>query len=169
MNFYKHHLGDYEAATAHLSWDEDCAYRRLMAAYYRREKPLPVDSTEIYRLVRATAPKQRAAVDSVLREFFDKREDGWHNKRCDEELSSYLAQCEVNRRVGKLGGRPKRTGTVTPINRTGTEPEPNRIPNQIPEPDTRSQNPEGGSLAVKKLINDVALSLTAKGRINKSE
>ena len=30
MNFYKHHLGDYYKDTVHLSWMEDCAYRRLL-------------------------------------------------------------------------------------------------------------------------------------------
>jgi uncharacterized protein YdaU (DUF1376 family) len=41
VNFYKHHLGDYDAATAHLSWDEDQAYTRLLRLYYRTEKPIP--------------------------------------------------------------------------------------------------------------------------------
>ena len=53
MNFYKHHLGDYTKDTAHLSWMEDCAYRRMLDCYYGREAALPVDRAAIYRLVRA--------------------------------------------------------------------------------------------------------------------
>jgi uncharacterized protein YdaU (DUF1376 family) len=30
VNYYKHHIGDYAEATAHLSFVEDAAYLRLM-------------------------------------------------------------------------------------------------------------------------------------------
>lgn len=87
MNFYKHHLGDYSAATAHLSWDEDCAYRRLIEQYYKREAPLPAEIKECCRLARAISAGQRRAVESVLREFFVKTDEGWRQKRCDAELA----------------------------------------------------------------------------------
>lgn len=87
MNFYKHHLGDYDGHTAHLSWDEDMAYTRLLRAYYRREQPIP--AAEAYRLARASGKVQRSAVDSVLREFFTEGQDGWRNKRADEEIAEY--------------------------------------------------------------------------------
>lgn len=38
MNYYEHHLGDWAAATGHLTWDEDMAYTRLLRAYYHHEK-----------------------------------------------------------------------------------------------------------------------------------
>ena len=41
MNYYRHHIGDYDANTAHLTWLEDMAYTRLMRLYYRREQPIP--------------------------------------------------------------------------------------------------------------------------------
>lgn len=68
LNWYKHHLGDYDSHTAHLSWDEDLAYTRLLRAYYRTESPIPAAAA--YRLTRATTIAQRAAVDAVLQEFF---------------------------------------------------------------------------------------------------
>lgn len=89
LNFYKHHLGDYDGATAHLSWDEDMAYTRLLRIYYRLEKPLPVAMTEVYRLARATTKVQKVTVERVLREFFTEHADGWHNCRCDEEIAAY--------------------------------------------------------------------------------
>lgn len=89
MNYYEHHLGDYAAATAHLTWDEDMAYARLLRAYYHHEKPLPADLKEVCRLARATSPTQKRAVESVLREFFVQESDGWHQKRCDEEIARY--------------------------------------------------------------------------------
>lgn len=85
MNYYPHHIGDYAKDTGHLTWDEDMAYTRLLRAYYSREGAIPPD--QAYRLARAATRGQREAVDSVLREFFERREDGWHNKRADAELA----------------------------------------------------------------------------------
>lgn len=101
MNFYKHHLGDYAAATSHLSWDEDCAYRRLLDQYYKREAPLPPDLKDVCRLARAATPAQRRAVETVLGEFFALLGDGWHQKRCDEEIGQASAQADTNRRIAE--------------------------------------------------------------------
>lgn len=89
MNYYEHHLGDYDGATAHLSWLEDCAYRRLICLYYRNESPIPVDIKQACRLVRASSKLERDAVEQVLSEFFTLKETGWHHLRCDEEISEY--------------------------------------------------------------------------------
>jgi uncharacterized protein YdaU (DUF1376 family) len=89
MNYYEHHLGDYDGATAHLSWLEDCAYRRLICLCYRSEEPLPADVKQVCRLARTTSKPERDAVQQVLREFFELRDDGWHNIRCDEDIASF--------------------------------------------------------------------------------
>ena len=87
MNFYKHHIGDYAQATAHLSFVEDAAYSRMIRKYYAEEKPLPADVKAVQRLVAARTREERQAVADVLEEFFELRDDGWHNKRCDAELA----------------------------------------------------------------------------------
>lgn len=92
MNFYPHHIGDYLSATAHLSWTEDCAYRRLLDAYYTREAALPADVAACCRLVRALSKDERAAVDVVLREFFALTDEGWRHGRCDEEIGKATAK-----------------------------------------------------------------------------
>lgn len=84
MNYYPFHLGDYAAHTAHLDPLEDLAYRRMLDLYYLREMPLPVESSDIARLIRMRG--NVAEIESVLREFFVRGEDGWHNERCDDEL-----------------------------------------------------------------------------------
>lgn len=125
MRFYKHHIGDYDSATMHLSWDEDMAYSRLLRVCYRLEKPIPLDKAQTYRLVRAETKEQREAVDRVLREFFTPQDDGWHNKRAAREIAQYQRQAGVNRELGKRGGRPRKTDS-------DNEPEPNRNPNHKP-------------------------------------
>lgn len=89
MNYYEHHLGDYEGATAHLSWAEDCAYRRLICLYYRSEAPIPPDIKQVCRLVRAASKPEHDAVQQVLTEFFELLEDGWHQARCDADIARF--------------------------------------------------------------------------------
>ncbi|MCP1404597.1 YdaU family protein [Achromobacter insolitus] len=89
MNYYEHHIRDYDAATAHLSWDEDMAYTRLLRWYYRKEQPIPADIKEACRQVRAATKAQRDAVATVLREFFVLQDDGWHQATCDEAIAAF--------------------------------------------------------------------------------
>jgi uncharacterized protein YdaU (DUF1376 family) len=89
MNYFEHHIGDYAEATAHLSFVEDAAYSRLIRKYYAQEKPLPVELKSVQRLVAARTKEEKEAVESVLKEFFELQEDGWHNKRCDAEIERY--------------------------------------------------------------------------------
>ncbi|MFL9582391.1 YdaU family protein [Stenotrophomonas sp. AB1(2024)] len=89
MNYYEHHIGDYAAATAHLSLVEDAIYSRLLRRYYLQEEPLPTDVRQVARLVGARSPGEVEAVDVVLGEFFVLADDGWHNKRADEEIERY--------------------------------------------------------------------------------
>lgn len=91
MNYYDHHIGDYDSETAHLSWLEDMAYTRLLRLYYRKESPIPADLKEACRKVRAASKAEKQAVEAVLNEFFDLQEDGWHQKTCDENIAAYLA------------------------------------------------------------------------------
>lgn len=89
MNYYEHHIGDYLKNTAHLSMIEDAAYRRLIDVYYTREVPLPADRKAVHKLARAQSKDERAAVDYVLDEFFELRDNGWHQTRCDAEIDKY--------------------------------------------------------------------------------
>lgn len=110
MNYYEHHLGDYDGATAHLSWLEDCAYRRLICLYYRNEKPIPADIKQACRLVRAASKQEREAVQQVLEEFFELQEDGWHHARCDAEIAKYLeAEPEREARRANQNERQRRS------------------------------------------------------------
>jgi len=92
VNYYPFHIGDFAAHTAHLSWEEDIAYRRMLDWYYLNEKALPLDVVKVARLIRM--PKSLPAIQVVLDEFFVQSDDGWHNKRADEELTAMLAKQE---------------------------------------------------------------------------
>lgn len=100
MHYYEHHIGDYAEATAHLSFVEDAAYSRLLRKYYATEKPLPADIKAVQRLVGARTKEEKKSVEVVLSEFFFLGDDGWHNSRCDEEISNFLSG-EPEREVKK--------------------------------------------------------------------
>lgn len=144
MNFYKHHLGDYAAATSHLTWDEDMAYTRLMRVYYQHEKPIPADKGQACRLARATTPAQKRAVETVLNEFFELGDEGWRQKRCEEEIAAMQSRAEKNREIGKRGGRPRKTETEPIGNPNGFHDETQTVSENNPsqKPDTRSQKPD---------------------------
>ena len=108
MNYYKRHIGDYAAATRHLSMLEHGAYTMLLDSYYTSEQPLPVDVKQAARKAGARSKDDVAAVEVVLSEFFTLSADGWRHARCDAEIAVYQAKAGTNKVVGKLGGRPKK-------------------------------------------------------------
>ena len=77
---------------AHLTWLEDAAYRRLLCLYYRKEQPIPVESTKRADWCGRYRRQSREAVATVLREFFELTDGGWVNKRCDTEIEAYRSE-----------------------------------------------------------------------------
>jgi uncharacterized protein YdaU (DUF1376 family) len=125
MHYYSFHVSDYIHDTAHLSNDEDLAFRRLLDLYYTQEHPIPNKTQEVSRRIRMAS--QTDVVSVVLEEFFtfDKENDCWFHKRCDETIAAYQAKAERNRTVGKLGGRPKTNPEETQM---VSKPNPNQEP-----------------------------------------
>lgn len=115
MRHFAHNIGDYAAATAHLSFVEDAAYHRLLRRYYQDEKPLPGDVAACCRLVGARTPAERAAVAAVLGEFFRLEDDGYHQSRADREIDAYQEKAEAARRNGTKGGRPANRKITDPV------------------------------------------------------
>ena len=140
MNFYKHFIGDYARDTAHLAMLEHGAYRLMLDHYYATGKSLPADKAMLYRICKASTKAERTAVDLVAEQFFPVNGDGTrHNHRADKELGQWESQATVNRMLGKLGGRPKKTDSVISENRIGSESETEAEPKHNP---SHSQNPE---------------------------
>lgn len=88
MNYYQHHIGDFNNATRHLTRIERSVYRDMVELYYDTEKPLPLDVAVICRKVVARTEEEKAAVLALLDEFFKAAEDGYRHDRCDAELAN---------------------------------------------------------------------------------
>lgn len=154
MNWYPHHIGDYKAATAHLTNDEDLAYRRLIEMYYDTEQNIPLDTQRVSRRLRMGLD----VVETVLNEFFFKSESGYKHMRCDHEIAEFHRKGDIARANGQKGGRRKATPviennpagkqSVSEANPALTKP----LANQ--EPRTKNQEPKentepNGSLSTK--------------------
>ena len=103
MHYYQFNIGDYRAATAHLSNEEDLAYRRLLDMYYDTENQIPLDTQWVAKRLRLDTK----VVKSVLQDMFKLTETGWHHSRCELIIQQYHAMAEKNRANGRLGGRKK--------------------------------------------------------------
>ena len=150
MNFFKLYMGDYQRDTGALSLAEHGAYLMMLQLYYATEKPLPLGA-DLYKILRVSGKKERAAVDKVAALFWIEKDGKLINTRAVAELEKSVRQRLVNQEVGKLGGRPKRNFTSPqeePIRfqstgANGSDPEtesvseskPNRNPNHSQIPD----------------------------------
>lgn len=95
MNYYRRYVGDYMRDTAHLSILEHGAYNLMLDHCYATEKPLPGTLDGLYRLCRAMSRSEQEAVRNVAREFFELRDDGYHNPRADREVG--VAQTTIGK------------------------------------------------------------------------
>jgi uncharacterized protein YdaU (DUF1376 family) len=115
MNHYPRHVGDWLKDTIHLSEVEECIYSRMIDLYYSREGPLPLDDGVCCRMVRATSKEARKAIPGLLREFFKEGVDGWHSKRCDEEIQAYHERSESAKRSVNVRWSKRNTNVDTNV------------------------------------------------------
>ena len=99
MHYYQFHIGDYQSDTRHLELMEDLAYRRMLDLYYKTENPLPTDVEEIARLIGMRSHSD--CIEIVLKDFFERTDEGWKNNKADEVLSATYSKSEKARRSAK--------------------------------------------------------------------
>lgn len=103
MHYYQFNIGDYKAATSHLTNEEDLAYRRLLDMYYDSESKIPLDTEWVSRRIRIAS----SVIRDVLNDMFERQEDGYFHARCQKVIEQYHAMAQKNKANGKSGGRPK--------------------------------------------------------------
>lgn len=168
MNFFKFYIGDYQRDTGTLSLVEHGAYVMMLQFYYATEAPLP-KGKELYRLLRAQNKLERDAIERVVGLFWQETEQGLINQRGWTEIEKGQEKIEHNRRVGKMGGRPRKT-----VNPDKTQmvikAKPTHNPNQTP--DTRHQNTVTkvtGALAPMEGIWGKGIELLGNAKIPEKE
>jgi uncharacterized protein YdaU (DUF1376 family) len=150
VNYYRRYVGDYLRDTARLSMLEHGAYNLLLDYYYAERQPLSLELEEIYRATRALRPEERRAVDKVLLRYFDKRKDGYHNLRADQELEKFSHAIEKMSEAGLRGAKARWGKDRAPYQN------PNRVDDRVTmqpptsnlQPTTKSKDPRDANASV---------------------
>lgn len=130
-------VDDYEADTAHLTLVEDGIYSRMLRLCWRSPKcRMPNDHDWIARKIRISSEEERAAMVTVLDEFFTTRRGVIFSKRLSAEYERISVSIERRKNAGKSGGRAKalKTKESEPSNARALpwhpepEPEPYKKP-----------------------------------------
>lgn len=101
MNYYPHHIGDFDRATRHLTRIERSIYRDLLDVYYDTEQRLTLDQPALCRKIIARTNEEVTAVEQTLNEFFTKTPTGWYHERCEDELAAYRNSTNQKSLAGK--------------------------------------------------------------------
>jgi uncharacterized protein YdaU (DUF1376 family) len=159
LNYFPFHIGDYRAATAHLTNEEDLAYRRLIEMYYDTEQPIPEITQSVSRRLRVATE----ALNAVLQDFFILKNGAYHHARCDHEIAEYNKKADIARANGRNGGRRK-AAPVLEKNPVGSLSVATKNPtltqalaNQ--EPITNNQEPKGERAKALARPDDVELQV----------
>ena len=176
MNYYRHYIGDYQRDTAHLSFVEHGAFRKLLDAYYAADGKLPADDTTLFRVTSAMTPEEQDAVRVVVRQYFTRDGARLSNKRADEELAHGLNAIDIAKRNGKKGGRKPRKNPAG--NLEGTQRDTQRVsktepsgvpsgkaphpPSPIPHPVTVTATTSADAGHKTTWLTPFALAWTAK-------
>lgn len=95
MHYYPHHIGDFIKDTANLNDHQLATYLRMIWAYYLSETPFTDSPEDIAFAMRS----DEKTVQLLLRHYFEKREDGWHQKRVDSEIAHFKDNGEKKRQA----------------------------------------------------------------------
>ena len=124
MFYYQFNIGDYQSHTSHLSEMEDLVYRRLLDWYYLHETPIPLDEAEVSRQIRMRSHTESIAI--VLREYFERTDDGWIHHRANKEIAKAGDKSE------KASASAKARWSKNDANALPTQSESNATHNTLP-------------------------------------
>lgn len=112
MHYYTKHIKDYKTDTAHLTLLEHGVYNSLIDLYILTENPLEPNLQKLCRLVHAKTDDEIKAVENVLTEFFVESDDGYRQKKCDQELIRIFGKSESARKSAKHRWSSERNANV---------------------------------------------------------
>lgn len=158
MNYFQHHIGDFNTATRHLSVFERGVYRELLDIYYDTEAPIPNDLQALCRRICCRRDGEPEIVQAVLDEFFRLDGEVWRHDRCDREIAKYHENLVKAKEGGKKSAESRKgkkpTVVAPPSNppstplevdlnppSTGVEPPFNQPRTNNQEPRTINQEP----------------------------
>jgi uncharacterized protein YdaU (DUF1376 family) len=108
MNYWERWIGDWKRKTAGLSCAERGVYGELLDHQYATEEGLPDSLDRCCRIAGAVSPEERAAVSSVLEQFFPVMADGSRmNPRVVEEVEKRRAYVAKKTAAAQMRWHPE--------------------------------------------------------------
>ena len=133
MNFYPHHISDFNNATRHLTRVERSVYRDAIEMYYDTESVLTEDLTRLQKKLLCRSDEEKQALIDVLDEFFDLHDDGYFHERCDHEITKYRANVSAKAKAGIASAKArKQKAAERKQNSTGVKSSSTLVHNQEP-------------------------------------
>jgi len=107
LNYYQKHIGDFNSATRHLTRIERSIYSDMIELYYDKEVPLPSNPAVICRKVLARDELEIDAVGSILAEFFELKDDGYFNRRCQDVIDKFQSGIKNKSKAGRASAKKR--------------------------------------------------------------
>ncbi|MDE1906040.1 MAG: YdaU family protein [Rhodospirillales bacterium] len=85
------YTGDYLRDTRHLTPAKHGIYLLLLMYCWDQKAPVPLDEQEAAGLANCRSADEVESLRYVLNRFFVRLDDGWYNKRIQEEIERYAA------------------------------------------------------------------------------
>lgn len=153
-------VDDYEAATAHLTVEEDGAYSRLLRLCWRTPGcSIPNDPSWISRKIRIPAADFERVVQPVLDEFFTVARGRLFQRRLKAEYDDISRKKSARVKAGQKGGAAKamKTHDIDPSNASDLPLHTRAFPYPDPYPEKEEkidvelplQLPESGKAAAR--------------------
>lgn len=112
MNYYPHHIGDFNNATRHLTRVERSVYRDATELYYDTEKPLSLDIKSLEKKLICITDEEKKALKDILDEFFIVTDDGYFQTRCDSEIIKYRSNISSKAKAGRASAEIRRQNII---------------------------------------------------------
>ena len=117
MNYYQHHIGDFNNATRHLSLIERAIYRDLLDMYYDTEQAIDASNLDrLARRVQCSTDEQVSALKYVLDEFFTLNDGVYVNNRCEREIAEFHGKKKQASEAGKASAAKRAAKKKNPSN-----------------------------------------------------
>lgn len=138
------YVDDYDAATSHLTAEEDGIYGRLLRLCWRTPGcSIPAEAAWIARKIRLNQDDYERIARPVIEEFFTVSRGRMTQKRLREEWLKYVDKTRVRSEAGRKGGLSKSQKTKNIVPSIATclpwQPEPEPEPEIEEEPPTPSE------------------------------
>jgi len=108
LNFYPHHIKDFNNSTRHLTRVERSVYRDAIELYYDTESALTSDFEKLSRRLLVVSEEEKTALRDILNEFFELTDSGYYHDRCEDEIAKYRANTSAKARAGIASAEARR-------------------------------------------------------------